>query len=69
MVFSQVASIVGVTEGFIAQRCRGSAGQSEASAKHARFAAACALNSLLSEQSAWAVEQQWGLPATLTQQG
>jgi len=65
----QVARIVGVNEGYIGQRCRGGGAQSEASAKHARFAAACALNALLCEQSAWTVEQTWGLPSSLTQQG
>ncbi len=65
----QVARIVGVNEGYIGQRCRGGGAQSDASAKHARFAAACALNALLCEQSAWAVEQTWGLPSSLTQQG
>ena len=65
----QVARIVGVNEGYIGQRCRGGGAQSDASAKHARFAAACALNALLSEQSAWTVEQTWGLPSGLTQQG
>ena len=68
----QVASAVGVTEGYIGQRCRGGGGggQSEAtSAQHARFAAACALNLLLCEQSALVVEQLWGLPGTLTQKG
>ena len=65
----QVARIVGVNEGYIGQRCRGGGAQSDASAKHARFAAACALNALLCEQSAWTVEQTWGLPSGLTQQG
>ena len=65
----QVARIVGVDEGYIGQRCRGGGAQSDASAKHARFAAACALNALLCEQSAWTVEQIWGLPSGLTQQG
>ena len=65
----QVARIAGVNEGYIGQRCRGGGAQSDASAKHARFAAACALNALLSEQSAWTVEQTWGLPSSLTQQG
>ena len=53
----QVARIVGVNEGYIGQRCRGGGAQSDASAKHARFAAACALNAMLCEQSAWTVEQ------------
>lgn len=66
---AQVASLVGVMEGYIGQRCRGGGAQSDTSAKHARFAAACALNALLCEQSAVVVEQQWGLPSTLTQQG
>ena len=65
----QVACIVGVNEGYIGQRCRGGGAQSDASTKHARFAAACALNALLCEQSAWTVEQTWGLPSSLTQQG
>ncbi len=65
----QVARIVGVNEGYIGQRCRGGGAQSDASAKHARFAAACALNAMLCEQSAWTVEQTWGLPSSLTQQG
>ncbi|KAL0029501.1 hypothetical protein WJX77_012503 [Trebouxia sp. C0004] len=65
----KVARIVGVNEGYIGQRCRGGGAQSDASAKHARFAAACALNVLLCEQSAWTVEQTWGLPSGLTQQG
>lgn len=65
----QVASLVGVAEGYIGQRCRGGGLQSDTSAKHARFAAACALNALLCEQSAVVVERQWGLPSTLTQQG
>ena len=66
---TQVASLVGVTEGYIGQRCRGGGAQSDTSAKHARFAAACALNALLCEQSAVVVEEHWGLPSTLTQQG
>ena len=66
---TQVASLVGVTEGNIGQRCRGGGAQSDTSAKHARFAAACALNALLCEQSVVVVEQQWGLPSTVTQQG
>ena len=68
----QVARAVGVTEGYIAQRCRGGGGgtQSDAtSAQHARFAAACALNLLLCEQSALVVEQLWGLPGDLTEKG
>lgn len=66
----KVASIVEVTEGYIGQRCRGGGAQSDAtSAKHARFAAACALNSLLCEQSALMVEPIWGLPGTLTEKG
>ncbi|DBA82486.1 TPA: hypothetical protein ACH3X2_000714 [Trebouxia sp. C0005] len=65
----KVACIVGVNEGYIGQRCRGGGAQSDASTKHARFAAACALNALLCEQSAWTVEQTWGLPSSLTQQG
>lgn len=60
---------MGVNQGYIGQRCRGGGAQSDASAKHARFAAACALNALLCEQNAWIVEQKWGLPSTLTQQG
>lgn len=67
---AQVASAVGVTEGYIGQRCRGGGAQSDAtSAQHARFAAACALNLLLCEQSALEVEQLWGLPGALTDKG
>ena len=60
---------MGVGEAYIGQQCRGGRAVPNASAKHDRFAAACALNALLCEQSAWAVEQKWGLPSTLTVQG
>ena len=65
----QVAGIVGVNEGYIWQCCRGGAVQPGPAARHSRFAAACALNALLCEQSSWSVEQKWGLPATLTKNG
>ena len=60
---------MGVTEAYIGQQYRGGREVHNESAKNDRFEAAFALNELLCEQSAWAVEQKWGLPSTLTVQG
>jgi hypothetical protein len=38
-------------------------------AKHARFAAACAVKALLCETPAWQVEALWGQPSTLSKPG
>lgn len=69
-LYLQVAAKVGVNEGYVAQRCRG-AGSTDTAAtdRHCRFAAACALNAMLSEQASTALEEVWGKPDTLTKQG
>lgn len=66
----QVAKKVGVDEDFIAQRIRGAGSRDVAAMeRHSRFAAACAVNSLLSEQTSSAAEQVWGEPFRLSPAG
>lgn len=67
----QVADKLGVKEAYITKRCSGGGAKSDASAatRHARFAAACALNALLSEAAPVAVELKYGRPNTLTAKG
>ena len=66
----QVAKKVGVDEDFIAQRIRGAGSRDVAAVeRHSRFAAACAVNSLLSEQTSSAAEQVWGEPFRLSPAG
>lgn len=39
------------------------------SKRHARFAAACAVNALLCEEPAWQVSERWGKPGVLSKAG
>ena len=66
----RLAARLGVEEGFIAKRCGGARDTSgEVSERHARFAAACAVEQLLREKPAWQVADVWGQADTITRAG
>lgn len=58
-----------MSEEYVAKQCRGSLGDEATSKRHARFAASCAVNCLLSEQDVWAVAEEWGQANGITQAG
>ncbi|KAK9815292.1 hypothetical protein WJX72_001157 [[Myrmecia] bisecta] len=62
----RVAAQVGVDKAYINKLLRSAKGQPEVSQRHHRFAAACALSAMVSEQPAWEAAQQW---AYITQNG
>ena len=60
---------MGVQDAYIMCRCSGGRADEAQNALHARFAAACALSDLLSEQPVQQVVAKWGQEKALTQQG
>eukprot|EP00891_Asterochloris_glomerata_P009373 jgi/Astpho2/9373/Aster-x0392 len=65
----KVGILVGVQGAYIMCRCSGGRADEAQNALHARFAAACALSDLLSEQPVQQVIAKWGQEKALTQQG
>lgn len=65
----RIACTLGVSEAYIATRCSGSRDNKQLSERHARFAAACAVEGLLREKPAWQVAGVWGVADTLTRAG
>ena len=60
---------MGLQDAYIMCRCSGGRTDEAQNALHARFAAACALSDLLSEQPVQQVIAKWGQEKALTQQG
>ncbi|BDA50034.1 DNA polymerase theta [Coccomyxa sp. Obi] len=65
----RVASAVGVTREHILIRMSGGRGDEAKDKRHARFAAACAVNALLCEVPAWQVAEEWGKADTFSKAG